>query len=85
MAIVGLILAALSFVSCPILFAIVALVLASNATKEIKNSGGRIGGEGLVTATKVLAWINIGIYAAFILIFGAIMLFAMIASVVSGN
>ena len=82
-AIVGLVLAALSFISCPIVLSIVALVLAHNAAKEIKESNGWVTGEGLVTATRVLAWINIALYGLFVLIIGAIMLFALIASALS--
>ena len=40
---------------------VAALALASSATNEIRSSGGWITGEGLVTAAKVVAWINIGL------------------------
>ena len=59
-AIVGLVLAIVSWVICPIIAAIVALVLAHSSDKEIKASGGTIGGAGLNTATRIIAWINIG-------------------------
>ena len=60
-AIVGLVLAIVSWVVCPIIAAIVALVLAHSSDKEIKASGGTVGGSGLNTATRIIAWINIGV------------------------
>jgi hypothetical protein len=87
-AIVALVLAITSWVVCPIIFAIVALVFANMGSKEIKASGGRVTGEGLVTGAKVVAWINIGLWAALILV--GIFAFAIIAiaggmSSVGGN
>lgn len=60
-AVIGLVLAIVSWVVCPIIAAIVALVLAHSSDKEIKASGGTIGGAGLNTATRIIAWINIGV------------------------
>lgn len=59
-AVIGLVLAIVSWVICPIIAAIVALVLARSSSKEIAASDGRIGGAGLNTATRIIAWINIG-------------------------
>lgn len=84
-AIVGLVLAIASWVVCPIVLAIVALVLAKKSGDEIAASGGRVGGEGLNTATKVVAWINIGLYAALVVIFGAIFLIALVLGAASGT
>ena len=67
-AIVALILAIGSFVVCPIVLAIVALVLANKASQEIASSQGWVRGSGLVTAARVLAWINIGLAVAGILV-----------------
>ena len=67
-AIVALILAVISWAVCPIIPAIVALVLAANASKEIAASGGRIEGQGLVTAAKVVSWVNIGLWAAILVV-----------------
>jgi hypothetical protein len=50
-----------SFVVCPLIPAIVALVLASSADAEIRASGGRLTGEGLNKAAKIISWINIGL------------------------
>jgi hypothetical protein len=63
MAVAALILAIISFVFCPVIPAVIALVLASNAKKNIAASGGMLGGEGLVTAATVISWINIGLAA----------------------
>jgi hypothetical protein len=58
-AIVGLILAIGSWVVCPLVLAIVALVLAGQSNRAIDASGGRLEGRGINTATKVISWINI--------------------------
>ncbi len=84
-AIVGLVLAIASWIVCPIVLAIVALVLAKKSNDEIAASQGRVGGEGLNTATKVVAWINIGLYAAIFVIIGAIFLIALVAGALSGS
>ena len=60
-AIVGLVLAIVSWVVCPIIAAIVALVLAHSSSREIAASEGRVGGAGLNTATRIIAWLNIAI------------------------
>jgi hypothetical protein len=57
--VVALVLAIASFMVCPLIPAIIALVIASQAKQEIVYSGGRVGGEGLVTAARIVAWINI--------------------------
>ena len=67
-AIVALILAIISWAVCPVIAAIVALVFASMAGKEIQASEGRIAGRGLVTAARIVAWINIGVTAATLVI-----------------
>lgn len=84
-AIVGLVLAIASWVVCPIVLAVVALVLAKKSGDEIAASGGRVGGEGLNTATKILSWINIGLYAAVVVILGAIFLIALVLGAASGT
>jgi hypothetical protein len=60
-AIVGLVLAIVSWALCPIIAAIAALVVARSSDKEIKASGGTIDGAGLNTATRIIAWLNIGV------------------------
>jgi hypothetical protein len=54
-------LAIASFVFCPVVLAIVALVLASTAKRNIANSGGTVTGESLAQAGTIVAWINIGL------------------------
>lgn len=60
-AVIGLVLAIVSWVVCPIIAAIVALVLAHSSDKEIRASDGRVEGAGLNTATRIIAWLNIGV------------------------
>lgn len=84
-AIVALILAVVSWAVCPIIAAVVALVFASMAAKEIAASGGRVQGQGLVTAARIVSWINIGIWAA-ILVVGILVAIALaIAASTSPN
>ena len=68
-AIAALVVAIASFVVCPLIPAIIALVLARNARNEIANSGGTVTGEGLVTAARVISWINIVLWVALGLVF----------------
>lgn len=82
-AVIALVLAVGAWVVCPLVLAIVALVFASMGTKEIAASGGRIEGQGLITAAKIVAWINIGVMAAALLIGLAIFLLAVLAGGVS--
>jgi hypothetical protein len=63
-AVAALVLSIASFVICPVIPAVVALVLASQAKGKINRSGGRVGGQGLVTAATIIAWINIGLAVA---------------------
>jgi len=83
-AIVALVLSITSWVVVPIVFAIVALVFAHRAEKEIAASNGSIGGGAFVTASKIIAWINIGVYAALIILV-IIALFFLTILGVSGN
>jgi len=66
--IVALVLAICSWVILPFVlgwvFAIVGLVFAGKGAREIAESEGRIGGQGFVTAARIVAWINIGVTAA---------------------
>ncbi len=78
-AIVALVLAIASWVVCPLFLAIIALVFASKADREIASAGGAIQGGGLSTAAKVLSWINIGIYIAIIVVMVIILIIVVIA------
>ena len=83
-AIVALVLSIVSWVVCPVIFAIVALVFASKADKEIASSSGRIGGGSLATASKILSWINIGVFAALFVV-GILVLRVLTIAGVSSN
>jgi hypothetical protein len=56
------VLAILSFAVCPLVLSIAALIVSKSATREIEASHGWVGGSGLVTAAKVIAWSNIGLF-----------------------
>ncbi len=60
-AIAALVLAIASFVVCPVIPAIVALFLASNAKKNIAASGGTLTGESLAQVATIVSWINVGL------------------------
>jgi hypothetical protein len=62
------VLAIASFVVCPLIPAIVALVLAHQSQQKIAASGGRLTGEGLNQAARIIAWIHLGLFAFGILI-----------------
>lgn len=65
-AIGALIASILSWVFCPLIPAIVALVMIPGAKRKIDSSGGRLTGDGLLTAAKWISWINIGFYVLLI-------------------
>ena len=84
-AIIGLVLSIAAWVLCPIIAAIIALVLASSSSKEIAASGGTVGGAGLNTATRIISWINIVVYGIGAIVFGILAvlgvgMFAQVAS-----
>jgi hypothetical protein len=58
-AVIGLILAISSWLVCPLITAIIALVLAGQSNRAIDASGGRLEGRSMNTATRIIAWINI--------------------------
>ncbi len=78
-AIVALVLAVASWAVCPIIASIVALVFASMASKEINASGGQIEGRGLVTAARIVSWINIGVTVAVIVVTAFVLILIAIA------
>jgi len=78
-AIVALVLAIVSWTFCPLITSIVAIVMAYQADKEIRTSDGKVTGQGLSFAAKIIAWINIGVSVALIVlavIFGLVLLVA---------
>ncbi len=70
-AVAALAFAIASYFVIPVVFAVVALVLAPGARREILASHGRLVGDGMVTAAKVLAWINIVAFIAILLVAAA--------------
>ena len=76
-AILALVFAVLAWVVCPVILAIVALILAHNADQSIAASGGTKGGAGLVKAARIVSWLNIGlVIGGIVLAVLAIVLFA---------
>ena len=67
-AIAALILAIASFLVCPVIPAIIALVLAGSAKRNILASGGAKQGLGMVTAAKIVAWANIVVVTLFVIV-----------------
>jgi len=67
-AIAALVLSIVSFTVCPVIPAIVALILASVAKKNIRASGGTLDGGSMVTAATVISWINIGLSVAAVVV-----------------
>lgn len=84
-AIIALVLAIGSWFICPIILAIVALVFANMADKELAASGGQPQGKGLVTAAKIVSWINIGLWAAIIVIGAFVLVIVAIAGGMSSG
>ena len=62
LAIVALVLAVASFVVCPVIPAVAALIVGNRASDKIRSSGGWLDGEGLVPAARIVSWINIGLF-----------------------
>jgi hypothetical protein len=79
-AITVLVLAIVSFVVCPIIPAVVALFMCPGARRKIEGSGGALTGEGLVTAAKIISWVNIGLWGAGIALFVVLGIISAIAS-----
>lgn len=61
-AIGALIASILSWMFCPVIPAVVALVMIPGAKRKIAESHGRLTGEGLLTAAKWVSWINLAFY-----------------------
>lgn len=67
-AIAALVCAIASFVVCIPILAIVAIPLASSAKRKIEQSNGALTGENLLMPAKIVAWINLGLWAAFVVL-----------------
>ena len=68
LAIAALVCAIASFVLFPLVPGVIALVLAGRASRSIDSSGGQRGGAGLITAARVLSWINLALCAVGVLV-----------------
>ena len=75
----------LSWVVCPVILAIVGLVLASQARRKIADSGGALEGETQIKAAKWIAWINIGLFGVLAVFGFLIILIAVLAGDSSTN
>ncbi|NDG94745.1 MAG: DUF4190 domain-containing protein [Actinobacteria bacterium] len=84
-AVAALVLSIVSWVFCPIIPAIIALVFASKARREILASNGWVTGTGLVTSAKIVAWINIGFWAAMTIVWIFILVIALISGAINTN
>src|SRR5207244_4780567 len=82
-AVAALVLAICSFIVCPLVPAIVALFLASAAKRNIDASNGALDGESLVTAARIISFINIGL--CLLLIVGGIVLIIVAAATSSSS
>ncbi len=60
LAVISLISGIASFFIVPLLGAIAAIITGNMAKKEIKQSGGRLTGEGMAQWGTILGWVNIG-------------------------
>jgi hypothetical protein len=67
-AIASLILGIASFVVCPLIPAILAVVF-GNKAKEIIARDPSLDGEGMAKAGVILGWVNIGLWGALVLLF----------------
>ena len=61
MAVVSLVAGILGWTFIPLLGSIVAVITGHMAKKEIRESGGRLGGDGLATAGLILGYVSLGI------------------------
>lgn len=85
-AIAALILSIGSWVVCPVIPAIIALVLAGSAKRGIAESSGMKTGEGLVKAAVIISWLNIavGVLAIVVSIIGLVVLASQAPAGMSG-
>jgi uncharacterized membrane protein len=60
-AIVSLIGGVVSFLFAPFIGSVVALIAGYTAKKEIRESNGRLSGDGLATAGLIIGWVNIAL------------------------
>jgi hypothetical protein len=71
-ALISLIAGILGLTLLPLIGSIVAVITGGMARREIRDSAGAFGGEGMATAGLVLGWIGIGLSALGLCVFGAL-------------
>lgn len=74
----ALVFSILAWTTCPIVLAIPALIFAGQAKREIEASNGWVTGEGFVTASRVMSWLNLALVGLFALFFIAVFVIAII-------
>jgi hypothetical protein len=71
-ALISLIAGILGVTLLPLIGSIVAVITGGMAKREIRDSAGAYGGDGMATAGLVLGWIGIGLSLVGLCVFGAI-------------
>jgi hypothetical protein len=71
-AVISLIAGILGLTFFPLLGSIIAIITGMMAQKEIRESEGTVGGEGLATAGMIMGWIGIGLAVLGFCIFGVL-------------
>lgn len=79
-AVIALVLSILAWAVCPVVLAVVALVVAGNADRSIAASGGAKEGAGMVKAARIVSWVNIGVFGGLIVIFLLVFVIAVATS-----
>ncbi len=70
LAIGSLIASVVGLVICLFVGQIIGIILGHMARKEIRESGGRLGGEGLATAGIIVGWVGIGFDVLVVICYG---------------
>jgi len=73
-ALISLIAGILGLTFLPLIGSIVALITGSSAKREIRESGGTLGGEGMAQAGIILGWIGVGLAVVGACITGVVIL-----------
>jgi hypothetical protein len=85
MAIISLVAGILGLSFFPLIGSIIAIITGMLGRKEIRESAGTLGGEGMATAGLVLGWIGIGLSALGICVFGVLVAIPFCALLTEGN
>lgn len=75
----------ISFVVCPIVPAIIALVLAGQAQRSIAASGGWLQGADQVKAARIVSWIHLGLAGLALLVVSVALLIGLSTAAVDGT